>query len=62
MSTKTTSLTTIKTETEKNSNSENEYVYCLRCGRKLKNPENKIRGMGRVCWEKSRTDKQRRLF
>lgn len=49
-------------ETEKSSNTENEYLYCLRCGRKLKKPENKIRGMGKVCWEKSRKEEARRLF
>ena len=25
---------------------------CIRCGRKLKNEENRERGMGKVCWEK----------
>lgn len=30
-----------------------EYEYCLRCGRKLKSSENRLRGMGKVCWEKS---------
>ncbi len=50
----------IKKETEKSS--EVRYRYCLRCGRKLKKPENIARGMGLVCWEKSKTDNQRRLF
>lgn len=30
-----------------------EHEYCLRCGRKLKSLENRQRGMGKVCWEKS---------
>lgn len=30
-----------------------EYEYCLRCGRKLKSKENRMRGMGKRCWEKS---------
>ena len=47
-------------ETERNS--EVKHKYCLRCGRKLKNPENIARGMGKVCYEKSKTDNQRRLF
>ena len=50
----------ITKETEKSS--EVKYKYCLRCGRRLKKPENIVRGMGLVCWEKSKTDSQRRLF
>lgn len=38
------------------------YRYCLRCGRKLKKPENIERGMGKICWEKSQTEQSRRLF
>lgn len=30
----------------------NEYQYCLRCGRKLKNPEAKELGYGKICYEK----------
>ena len=30
-----------------------EYNYCIRCGRRLKSQENRIRGMGKVCYEKS---------
>ena len=29
-----------------------EYKYCLRCGRKLKNPEAKKLGYGKICYEK----------
>ena len=32
---------------------------CKRCGRKLKTPEAIERGMGRVCWEKSRTSEMK---
>ena len=56
----TISLEDITNETERNS--EVQYKYCLRCGRKLKKPENVVRGMGKVCWEKSKTENQRRLF
>ena len=39
------------------------YKYCLRCGRKLKNPEARIRGFGMVCYNKMKQEKQkRRLF
>ena len=39
------------------------YQYCLRCGRKLVTVDNKIRGMGKVCWEKSKTEhKKQPLF
>jgi len=62
MSTKNISSDTTTIETEKNSNMETEYNYCLRCGRKLKKPENRIRGMGKICWEKSRIENKRRLF
>ena len=33
------------------------YKYCLRCGRKLVSLENRKRGMGKVCWEKSKVEK-----
>lgn len=39
-----------------------EVLYCKRCGRKLKSPEAKQRGMGKVCWEKSQHDPTKRLF
>lgn len=39
-----------------------EYQYCLRCGRKLKNVEARIRGMGKICAEKSKQENRRRLF
>ena len=30
--------------------------YCLRCGRRLISLENRQRGMGQVCWEKSQVE------
>ena len=30
---------------------------CIRCGRKLKTPESKELGFGKVCWEKWNADK-----
>lgn len=33
------------------------HKYCLRCGKRLKSLENRKRGMGKTCWEKSQTDK-----
>lgn len=39
------------------------HKYCLRCGRKLKNPEARIRGFGIVCYNKMKLEKQKkRLF
>ena len=35
---------------------EKEYLYCLRCGRKLKKAEYRKIGMGKVCQEKSKHD------
>lgn len=32
-----------------------EYDFCLRCGRKLKNAENRKRGYGVVCFKKAHT-------
>jgi len=42
--------------------SQKEYNYCLRCGRKLKSEENRLRGMGETCWKKSQTKKKIKLF
>lgn len=39
-----------------------EHEYCMRCGRKLKNPEAKIKGYGSVCEKRIQTDNKRRLF
>ena len=41
------------------------YKYCLRCGKRLKTPENQARGMGKTCWEKSQLtlkSQKNRLF
>ncbi len=41
----------------------NEYENCLRCGRKLKTPESKILGFGKVCYEKYNSEaKYKELF
>ena len=60
MSTQDTSSESILNETEKSL--KDTYKYCLRCGRKIKTPENKLRGMGKICWEKSHLEQSRRLF
>lgn len=41
-----------------------EHEYCLRCGRKLKNPDARILGYGTVCYSKIKTDNttKKRLF
>lgn len=39
-----------------------EREFCLRCGRRLRSPENRLRGMGLVCWKKSQVKKKHRLF
>lgn len=31
---------------------EKDHEYCLRCGRKLKNPEARERGYGNICYKK----------
>lgn len=39
-----------------------EHEFCLRCGRKLKNPEARIKGYGVVCEKKMKHDARRKLF
>ena len=39
-----------------------EYEYCLRCGRKLKNEEARIKGYGIVCEKKLKQECKKRLF
>lgn len=40
-----------------------EYEFCLRCGRKLKNENYRKVGLGKVCLAKSKSEKiQRPLF
>lgn len=39
-----------------------EYEYCLRCGRKLKNPEARIRGFGIICEKKVHKKGSKPLF
>ena len=35
------------------------YEYCLRCGKKLRNVDAKQKGMGKICWEKTQTEKKK---
>lgn len=40
-----------------------EYLHCLRCGRKLKTEESKLLGFGKTCWEKyNHENKYKELF
>ena len=39
-----------------------EHEYCLRCGRKLKNEEARLKGYGEICYKKMRAERRRRLF
>ena len=38
------------------------HVRCLRCGRKLKTEDAKLRGYGPICYEKILSNKQSLLF
>ena len=57
----TTSQNVLK-ENAKNLEAISEFDRCLRCHRKLKTPENRLRGMGKICWEKSHLEQSKRLF
>lgn len=39
-----------------------DHEYCLRCGRKLKNPQARLIGYGVVCQKKMQVDVSKRLF
>ena len=39
-----------------------EYDRCLRCGRKLKSKENRLRGYGKICYKKQKMSKNTLLF
>lgn len=39
-----------------------EYEFCLRCGRKLKNPEARAKGYGVICEKKLKNSLKSRLF
>ena len=39
-----------------------EHEYCMRCGRRLKNIDARIKGYGIVCEKKIQNDNKRRLF
>ena len=32
------------------------YKYCMRCGKRLKGEENRLRGYGKICFEKARQE------
>lgn len=34
------------------------YKYCQRCGKRLKGEENRIRGFGKICYEKAKAEAQ----
>ncbi len=38
------------------------YTHCLRCGKKLRNVNTRIRGYGNVCYKKMQLEKGKRLF
>lgn len=42
--------------------SRDEIPVCRRCGRRLKNEEARLRGMGPVCWEKAHRVTRKPLF
>ena len=39
-----------------------EHEYCLRCGRKLKNAEARLKGYGIVCEKKMKREQKKKLF
>lgn len=39
-----------------------EHEHCLRCGRKLKNVEARLRGYGLVCYKRQQTQLKTPLF
>lgn len=39
-----------------------EYEFCLRCHRKLKTETAKQLGYGKICYEKSKTEKHRKTL
>ena len=41
---------------------EKEHEFCLRCGRRLKTIENRIRGYGEICFKKRKSYEQAKLF
>lgn len=39
-----------------------EHEYCLRCGRKLKSAEARIKGYGTICERKIKHSQKKKLF
>lgn len=62
MSTKIITSENVPNKNENGSEDIFEYNFCLRCHRRLKNPEYRLRGMGKVCWEKTHQEQSMRLF
>lgn len=42
--------------------SSTNYIYCRRCGRKLKSENSKLLGIGSSCYKKEVGEKQLKLF
>lgn len=38
------------------------YTHCLRCGRRLKTDDARLRGMGNTCWEKAQKSPKIKLL
>ena len=39
-----------------------DHEFCLRCGRRLRNPQTREIGYGAICYKKIQTEKSRQLF
>ena len=39
-----------------------EFEYCLRCHRKLRKPEARLIGYGKICYEKMKSDKPKKAL
>ena len=39
-----------------------DHEFCLRCGRKLKNPTARIKGYGAICERRLKSEQEGRLF
>lgn len=47
----------------KHKTEEVDHPVCIRCNRKLKSPEVRLRGMGDVCWKKYQQEQaKKKLF
>lgn len=48
-------------EKKKEQITDHEHEFCLRCGRRLKNVQARVRGYGEICYKKNQQN-GRRLF